>query len=325
MTGEDQKDQKLEQYLEGKDGLSQKYQQVSAESPPHEIDEAILASSRRAVSAKPVSVVAPFSTRWHVPLSIAAVVVLSVIVVFNIPDYESELRYEPAYDMPEMETSGKMSGDEMDGNEMFMDEQVLEEAIYTETQAVGQPGRLEASEQSFNQPEVSVLRRPLSIAAPETPADAPTADMENIQPMMAPAAAVDELSDNASFRVEDSDLQLRQRQVVPNEDRVLMRDVGSVRVLSSDLAEKKETAIDSQVASAEEMSLSTILTECTLPRPQVCAEIYMPVCAIRDTAIRCVTTPCDSTEKIDYANACSACSDPEVLSYTDGRCDAVSE
>ncbi|NNE37833.1 MAG: hypothetical protein HKN08_05960, partial [Gammaproteobacteria bacterium] len=54
--------------------------------------------------------------------------------------------------------------------------------------------------------------------------------------------------------------------------------------------------------------------------PDDCAEIYMPVCAVRDTGIRCVTTPCESTERIDYSNACSACRDPEVISYTDGQC-----
>lgn len=62
------------------------------------------------------------------------------------------------------------------------------------------------------------------------------------------------------------------------------------------------------------------LTQCTTPRPDMCAEIYMPVCAVRDTGIRCVTTPCDSTERVDYPNACSACSDPDVLSYSQGVC-----
>jgi hypothetical protein len=52
---------------------------------------------------------------------------------------------------------------------------------------------------------------------------------------------------------------------------------------------------------------------------------YMPVCGIRDTGIPCVTTPCDSTERVEYPNACNACGDPEVIGYVLGQCDATLE
>lgn len=60
--------------------------------------------------------------------------------------------------------------------------------------------------------------------------------------------------------------------------------------------------------------------ECTDPRPALCLQQYLPVCAVRDTGIRCVTTPCDSSELKTYANACMACSDPSVYGHTEGVC-----
>lgn len=61
---------------------------------------------------------------------------------------------------------------------------------------------------------------------------------------------------------------------------------------------------------------------CADPRPEACTAHYDPVCATRDTGIRCVTTPCPSTEQKTMGNACSACSDPKVISYVKGECPA---
>jgi len=61
---------------------------------------------------------------------------------------------------------------------------------------------------------------------------------------------------------------------------------------------------------------------CTEPRPEVCTMIYDPVCATRDTGIRCITTPCPSTEQVTKSSACNACSDKKVISYVKGECPA---
>ncbi len=50
---------------------------------------------------------------------------------------------------------------------------------------------------------------------------------------------------------------------------------------------------------------------------QVCAQIYQPVCATVN--IQCITTPCDPIQET-FSNACSACSNPLVSSYTAGEC-----
>lgn len=62
-------------------------------------------------------------------------------------------------------------------------------------------------------------------------------------------------------------------------------------------------------------------TACTEPRPQFCTMDYNPVCATRDNGIRCITTPCDSTEKATYSNACTACADTRVYYYRGGACE----
>ena len=65
---------------------------------------------------------------------------------------------------------------------------------------------------------------------------------------------------------------------------------------------------------------SSTQTQCKSPRSQMCTREYRPVCATRDTGVRCVTTPCPSTEKVTKSNACTACADEKVFSYTEGAC-----
>jgi len=67
------------------DAVSRRYRELPAEEPPRSLDEAILASSRRAhaaprrpSSARPAPLVAPTGRRhWYVPLAAAAVIVLA--------------------------------------------------------------------------------------------------------------------------------------------------------------------------------------------------------------------------------------------------------
>jgi len=61
-------------------------------------------------------------------------------------------------------------------------------------------------------------------------------------------------------------------------------------------------------------------TNCVDPRPEQCTMDYRPVCALRDTGVRCVTTPCPATEWKTYSNSCAACSDPGVIGYKQYAC-----
>ncbi len=52
------------------------------------------------------------------------------------------------------------------------------------------------------------------------------------------------------------------------------------------------------------------LVQCTQPRPQMCIELYLPVCAeLRDGTQR------------TYPSGCSACSDANVAGYRPNRCE----
>jgi len=76
-------------------------------------------------------------------------------------------------------------------------------------------------------------------------------------------------------------------------------------------------------ASPESTSMQRpdgLYKRCKEPRPQICTREYRPVCATRDTGIRCVTTPCDSQEFKTYGNGCTACADTNVSEYRSGAC-----
>ena len=92
MPTERDQDQELKDYLADQDDLSQAYRSAAGEEPPARLDAAILAASRKAAGSRPRRTF----TRWHVPASLAAVVVLSVLVVFNIPDERAARTYAPA-------------------------------------------------------------------------------------------------------------------------------------------------------------------------------------------------------------------------------------
>ena len=74
------------------------------------------------------------------------------------------------------------------------------------------------------------------------------------------------------------------------------------------------------IARPEPEALAALEVECEEPRPEVCTREYRPVCALVDTGIRCVTTPCPASEWKLYGNACTACSDADVVGYRRGEC-----
>lgn len=57
------------------------------------------------------------------------------------------------------------------------------------------------------------------------------------------------------------------------------------------------------------VEVSSDLTHCPEPRPELCSQQYTPVCAQKS----------DGTFA-NYPNGCTACTDPAVVSYRDGDC-----
>lgn len=60
----------------------------------------------------------------------------------------------------------------------------------------------------------------------------------------------------------------------------------------------------------------TVLCEAS-QRGAFCTQQYEPVCGL--TQVECITTPCDPVPQ-SFGNACTACSNERVLSYTEGVC-----
>ena len=76
------------------------------------------------------------------------------------------------------------------------------------------------------------------------------------------------------------------------------------------------TEKDAQTAASG--GIANNYVQCNTPRPEICYELYQPVCAKRDAGVRCTTAPCPSTELITYSNDCKACSDVSVLGFIRG-------
>jgi hypothetical protein len=59
---------------------------------------------------------------------------------------------------------------------------------------------------------------------------------------------------------------------------------------------------------------------CREPRPEICYEIYAPVCATRANNAHCLTQPCPPAEQVTFSNDCTACADNHVQGYIEGEC-----
>ena len=104
-------EQEFESYMEGDSSLSRDYQSASSEQAPGHLDDAILAASRRQVKSRPRYAFSPFASDWRVPLSLAAVLVLSVTVVITMQQENDDV-----YLMTPTEYQPLTPGDFAEGN-----------------------------------------------------------------------------------------------------------------------------------------------------------------------------------------------------------------
>ena len=80
--------------------VSQRYRELGAPEPPRQVDEAILAASRRAAEMHPAPLVPPTGRRrWYFPVAAAAIITLSVAVTWHMqaerPDPEGYVASAP--------------------------------------------------------------------------------------------------------------------------------------------------------------------------------------------------------------------------------------
>lgn len=59
---------------------------------------------------------------------------------------------------------------------------------------------------------------------------------------------------------------------------------------------------------------------CKGKRPEVCIEIYQPVCGKLDPQVPCEGDPCKPAAWLEYANSCKACSNNLVSGFIHGSC-----
>lgn len=87
-------EQEFEKYLDGASDISHAYKRQAREQAPRRVDDAILAASRKAVNSRPKIAFSPFSSTWQVPVSLAAVLVLSIGLVFTLQEQTGEGRIQ---------------------------------------------------------------------------------------------------------------------------------------------------------------------------------------------------------------------------------------
>ena len=81
---EEKDDQAFKDYLRGDSGLSRRYRAGKQAQPSEHLDDAIIAAARKEAASRPRPVHSPFGGHWYVPVSLAAVLVICVSIVFTI-------------------------------------------------------------------------------------------------------------------------------------------------------------------------------------------------------------------------------------------------
>lgn len=77
--------------------ISRRYRELAREEPPRHVDDAILASARRAVDARPAPLVTPAGRRrWYFPLAAAAIIVLAVAVTVQVERQQRDVEVAEA-------------------------------------------------------------------------------------------------------------------------------------------------------------------------------------------------------------------------------------
>lgn len=97
MSGPNDKDRSLDEYLRGDSPVSRAYREEAQELPPAHLDARILAEANRAGTAAKRVAKSPFSSYWMVPASLAAVLVLAVSVVALLQFEPEKFDYAPEY------------------------------------------------------------------------------------------------------------------------------------------------------------------------------------------------------------------------------------
>jgi hypothetical protein len=229
---------------------------------------------------------------------------LSVLLVFNITDETVQVRYDGAPEMDRTAAPSQMEYGEMESNTGIRSEEQAEDTVMMKSEE-GTGDNRDRDLPADDAPASRLLQREVPAMMPAEP---PPRDMRAVPESIAPLSPPPSITTESAGRAAGSSTQPRSGEAGTGDEAVSDR----VESPADDGSDQEITVTAARRGSP---------VECTTPRPEFCADIYQPVCAVRDTGVRCITTPCDSTEEVEYGNACEACSDPDVISYTEGRCE----
>lgn len=81
-------DRELEELMAEARAVRERYRAVECEEPPPHLDDAIRAAARREARSRPRLAGSPFGSSWRIPLSIAAVVVVSATVTVMVGEQQ---------------------------------------------------------------------------------------------------------------------------------------------------------------------------------------------------------------------------------------------
>ncbi len=279
MTMSDQKqDQEFQDYLNGNSEMSRAYRKASGGKTPQHLDDYILAAARKSVGARPRLAYSPFSKAWQVPVSVAAVLVLSVGLVFTLqeqtgegkfsgPGPESGMRLQERIDAPaDMEFREEvaspavaaerhvMASQDADMNDMFADEAVQEADARTSAASAEPPQPRAAAKLPAEKAAALVQDAPLP-AAEATGLPTLRHESRNIGAQSPPPKAtgrVNELQGQA-LELKDEIAELEQsRKILESETTSLEQDLERNRQKHDDL--KKQAARLTTIMPAAEIT-----------------------------------------------------------------------
>jgi hypothetical protein len=197
MSHEQEQDREFEAYLKGESPLSQTYAGMRGQEPPARLDHAILAEAHRAVGGGAAGARGrPAWRRWSLPLSLAATLVVAVLVGLELPYVSREPAVTQPASAPEeapgvsvaakREAAGRVAADKVaaDKRKVAPAPQAAPAAESVELDQAFRPAPRARS------PEAPAPGREKSAVIPAAPAPAVSPGAEEALPMnTAPAAA----------------------------------------------------------------------------------------------------------------------------------------
>lgn len=151
MSADTPQDSELKQLLADTAALRRRYRAVSQEEPPAQLDEAIRAAARRDVRARPRAAGSRLGTSWHIPASIAAVVVVSVTLAVMVAQHDTQLPVAKDQPTPTPARGAEAARDQAEAApasgalKAKAQPEAVKRAVQAPPQAAGPPASSEAS------------------------------------------------------------------------------------------------------------------------------------------------------------------------------------